>query len=125
MLSTRLSTDENSLIIKDVVPHSIPAVDQCLCRCSCCPTISNWCVKDALGLTCAIFTWFLFLYGEFVVVFVIFTPSNYSLLFNSINLIFFHSLQFLAISSHCRAMFSDPVCLFILVRQANSILIMI
>lgn len=114
MLSTRLSPrshEENSLIIKDVTPHSISADDeQCLCTCSCCPNLSDWCIKDAFGLTCAIFTWFLFFYGEVAVVFVIFTPSNYPFLVNLINLIVFHALQFLAISSHCRAMFSNPVC---------------
>lgn len=113
MLSTRLSprmNEENSLIINDVTPHSISMNDQCLCTCTCCPNLSNWCIKDALGLSCAIFTWFLFLYGEFVVVFVICTPSNYPFLVNLINLIVFHALQFLAISSHCRAMFSNPVC---------------
>jgi hypothetical protein len=120
MSSTRLlSTNneansllENGVIIKDIVPHSISNDDNCLCTCSSCPNVFNWCVKDALGLLCSILTWFLFIYGEFVIVFVILIPKNYSIEFNMINLFIFHFLEFLSISSHFRTMFSNPVCIY-------------
>jgi hypothetical protein len=116
MLSTRVlsrNNEANSLIIKDIIPHSMSDNDGCSCTCSFCPNLFDWCIKDALGLSCGIFTWFLFFYAEFVVVFVILIPKNYSIGFYLINLFLFHLLEFLAISSHCRTMFSNPVCISI------------
>jgi hypothetical protein len=117
MSSTRLlltnneanSSSENGVIIKDIVPHSMLIEDDCSCTCAFCPNVFDWCIKDALGLSGAIITWFLFLYGQFVIVFVILIPKNHSFGFNLFNLFLFHSLEFLAISSHCRTMFSNPV----------------
>lgn len=116
MLSTRFSSrnnEVNSLIIKDVIPHSMTNDDACSLTCSFCPNVFDWCIKDALGLSCGIFTWVLFIYAEFVVVFVILISKNYSIEFYLINLFLFHLLEFLAISSHCRTMFSNPVCISI------------
>lgn len=114
MSSTRFLSENNepnkNIIIKDVVPHSMSDKENYWCTCSKCPNISNWCIKDALGLACSILTWFLFIYAEFMIIFVILIPENYSLKFNLINLIIFHVLEFFAISAHCRTMFSNPVC---------------
>jgi hypothetical protein len=103
---------ESGVIIKDIVPRSMSDDDKCLCTCSSCPNIFDWCVKDGFGLSCCILTWLLFFYGEFVIIFVILIPKNYSFEFNLINLFLFHFLEFLAISSHCRTMFSNPVCIY-------------
>ncbi|CAF0874158.1 unnamed protein product [Rotaria sordida] len=102
------SLSETGVIVKDIVPRSMVNDDDCTCTCACCPTISDWCIKDAFGLSCGIMTWIFFLYGEFVFVFVILTPKTYSLLFYWINFFIFHLLEFLAISSHFRTMFSNP-----------------
>jgi len=116
LLSTNndeISLSERGVIIKDVVPHSMSDDNNnCLITCSRCPNVSGWCIKDAFGLSCGIITWLLFFYAEFVIDFVILVPKNYSLLFNFINLFIFHCLEFLAISSHCRTMFLNPVCIF-------------
>jgi hypothetical protein len=98
-------------IVKDVVPRSMSDgnKDHYLYTGSCCPIVSNWCVKDALGLSCSLLILFLFLYGQYVAIFVVFTPKNDSS-FRFIHLLIFHFLEFLAISSYCRTMFSNPVC---------------
>ncbi|CAF1277401.1 unnamed protein product [Adineta steineri] len=96
-------------IVQDVVPRSIAdgSDKKCSYTCSCCPTISNWCVKDAFGIICCFVTWSLFLYGQFVVVIIIYMSKTYTLL-NFINLFSMHFLAFLALSSYCRTMFSNP-----------------
>ncbi|CAF2505619.1 unnamed protein product [Rotaria sp. Silwood2] len=102
------SLSETGVIVKDIIPRSMVENDDCACTCSCCPSIFNWCIKDACGLSCGIMTWILFLYAEFVFVFVILTPKTYSLLFYLLNLFIFHLLEFLAIASHLQTMFSNP-----------------
>lgn len=110
------------VVIKDVVPRSMyyhdrdhyTDDDDCLCtcaccRCECCPKVSDWCIRDPYGLSCGFTTWILFLYAQFVMIFVILIPSSHSTLFNWMNLILFHLLEFLAVSSHVRTMFSNPV----------------
>ncbi|KAG1699314.1 Palmitoyltransferase ZDHHC3 [Nymphon striatum] len=68
-----------------------------------------WCVSDICGIICAILTWFLILYAEFVVVAIILWPSSsHWTIASSINLIIFQLLNFLAITSHLRTMLSDP-----------------
>ena len=120
----RMSAENNELIINDVNPHTMlnDDDDECSCTCSFCPNLFDWCNKDALGLTCGLFTWILFIYAEFVVVFVILTPKNYSIGFNLTNLFVFHLLAFMAISSHFRTMFSNPVCISIeqIIRNIRS-----
>ena len=120
--TTTATVEEPGVIVKDVVPRSMyyherdsADDDDCLCscaccRCECCPTVSDWCVRDPYGLSCGFTTWFLFIYAQFVIIFVILIPKSHSTLFNLINLFIFHGLEFLAISSHCRTMFSNPVC---------------
>ncbi|UJR21721.1 hypothetical protein I4U23_024798 [Adineta vaga] len=116
--SAPLTTDTTGVVVKDVVPRSMYYHDQnndddCLCtcaccRCECCPTVSDWCVRDPYGLSCGFTTWFLFVYAQFVIIFVILIPKSHSTLFNFVNLIIFHALEILAVSSHWRTMFSNP-----------------
>lgn len=65
-----------------------------------------WCVKDICGIICAIMTWMLILYAEFVVMAVIF-PSADSWM-GTVNMIIFNIGCFLAVAAHLRTMFSDP-----------------
>jgi hypothetical protein len=117
------TTDEvqTGVVIKDVVPRSMyyhekydNNDDDCLCscaccRCECCPTVSDWCIRDPYGLSCGFTTWFLFIYAQFVIIFVILIPKSHSTLFNLINLLIFHTLEILAVTSHYKTMFSNPV----------------
>lgn len=64
--------------------------------------------QDICGIICAVMTWLLILYAEFVVMVVIIWPSPYPV-YSTINMIIFNFLAFLAYASHLRTMFSDPV----------------
>lgn len=69
---------------------------------------SLWFIQDSCGMVCAGITWFLVLYAEFVVNFVMLLPGKnfwYSLL----NGATFNSLAVLALASHMRTMMTDPV----------------
>ncbi|CAL8259710.1 unnamed protein product [Boreogadus saida] len=66
-----------------------------------------WFIRDACGIVCAVITWMLVLYAEFVVVFVMLLPSK-NLTYSLINGVVFNSLAFLALASHFRAMCTDP-----------------
>jgi len=66
-----------------------------------------WLVKDICGIICAFFTWFLIMFAEFVVVFVILKPTIYTL-HNTINCIIFHIFLLGAFGSHLKTMLSDP-----------------
>ena len=63
-----------------------------------------WLIKDCCGMFCAVLTWFLIGYAEFVMWFVIYPSKAVSLW----NLILWQIFSFLAFFSHCRAMLSDP-----------------
>ncbi|KAF4532112.1 hypothetical protein B566_EDAN004117 [Ephemera danica] len=52
-------------------------------------------------------TWFLILYAEFVVMYVMLMPSPYPI-YATINMIIFQVFAFLAFASHLRTMFTDP-----------------
>lgn len=67
-----------------------------------------WCIQDVCGIICAIMTWLLILFAEFVVIFVILLPNPYPI-YSYVNMVIFNLLAFLATASHMRAMFSDPV----------------
>ena len=70
-----------------------------------------WFIQDSCGMVCATMTWFLVLYAEFVVNFVMLLPAKnfwYSLL----NGATFNSLAVLALASHLRTMLTDPVRMF-------------
>lgn len=72
--------------------------------------IVNYCylLQDICGIICAVMTWLLILYAEFVVMVVIILPSPYPV-YSTINMVIFNMLAFLAYASHIRTMFSDPV----------------
>lgn len=72
------------------------------------PVGTMWFIRDSCGIACAIVTWFLVLYAEFVVLFVMLIPSR-DYVYSIINGIVFNLLAFLALASHCRAMLTDPV----------------
>lgn len=71
------------------------------------PVGTMWFIRDGCGIACAIVTWFLVLYAEFVVLFVMLIPSR-DYVYSIINGILFNLLAFLALASHCRAMLTDP-----------------
>ncbi|KAL5022274.1 hypothetical protein ScPMuIL_001429 [Solemya velum] len=66
-----------------------------------------WFVKDICGIICAVFTWMLILYAEYVVMFVMLLPSPH-LFYSVVNGIIYNLCSFLAIASHTRTMFTDP-----------------
>ncbi|XP_053182729.1 palmitoyltransferase ZDHHC3-A-like [Scomber japonicus] len=66
-----------------------------------------WFIRDACGIVCAVITWILVLYAEFVVLFVMLLPSK-NLTYSIVNGTLFNILAFLALASHLRAMCTDP-----------------
>ena len=66
-----------------------------------------WFIPDGCGIFCAIVTWFLVFYAEFVVLFVMLIPSG-DYMYSTINGIVFSLLVFLALASHCWATLTDP-----------------
>ncbi|XP_019579627.1 palmitoyltransferase ZDHHC3 isoform X4 [Rhinolophus sinicus] len=71
------------------------------------PVGTMWFIRDGCGIACAVVTWFLVLYAEFVVLFVMLIPSR-DYIYSVINGVLFNLLAFLALASHCRAMLTDP-----------------
>ncbi|XP_004404755.1 PREDICTED: palmitoyltransferase ZDHHC3 isoform X2 [Odobenus rosmarus divergens] len=71
------------------------------------PVGTMWFIRDGCGIACAIVTWLLVLYAEFVVLLVMLIPSR-DYVYSVINGIVFNLLAFLALASHCRAMLTDP-----------------
>jgi len=67
-----------------------------------------WLVKDVCGIICALLTWLLVIYAEFVVIVVILLPSHDSV-HTIINATVFHFFTLLAVASHLRTMLTDPV----------------
>ncbi|XP_065573949.1 palmitoyltransferase ZDHHC3-like [Artemia franciscana] len=67
----------------------------------------KWFIKDACGIICAVFTFFLILYAEFVVVAVILFP-HLSSFYGIFNLMMTVLLGLLATVSHIRTMLTDP-----------------
>ncbi|KAK6178479.1 hypothetical protein SNE40_013265 [Patella caerulea] len=66
-----------------------------------------WFVTDACGIVCAVLTWLLILYSQYVVMFIMLLP-NPSMTYTTFHATVFFFLSFLAASSHLRTMFSDP-----------------
>ncbi|MBN3316635.1 ZDHC7 Palmitoyltransferase, partial [Atractosteus spatula] len=66
-----------------------------------------WFIRDGCGMICAFMTWFLVLYADFVVTFVMLLPSK-SFWYALINGVAFNCLAVLALSSHLRTMLTDP-----------------
>lgn len=67
----------------------------------------KWFVCDPCGITCAVITYILVLYGEFVVLFILAPP--FLTIGTLINVVVFTTLGFLAVVSHLKAMCTDPV----------------
>jgi palmitoyltransferase ZDHHC3/7/25 len=63
--------------------------------------------KDICGIICAVMTWLLIAYSEFVVMKVMLLPSPYPV-YRYVNMIVFNCGIFLAVASHLKSMFSDP-----------------
>lgn len=66
-----------------------------------------WCVSDICGIICAVMTWLLVTYAEFVVFTVVLGTANHPI-YTTFNIILFNMFVILALSSHVRAMFTDP-----------------
>ena len=78
-----------------------------------------WFIRDICGIVCAVITWLLLLYAEFVVLFVMLLPSK-NLMYSIVNGTLFNILAFLALASHLRAMCTDPVsgtCLVLFIHK--------
>lgn len=96
---TCLQSEQRIPISKDVITSSSAS--------------AMWFIRDACGIVCAVITWLLVLYAEFVVLFVMLLPSK-NLTYSIVNGTLFNTLAFLALASHLRAMCTDPV------RQDNT-----
>lgn len=68
----------------------------------------RWCIRDVCGVVCAVLTWFLVLYADFVVMFVMLLPVK-NAVYSTLNATLFNALAVLALTSHSRAMCTDPV----------------
>uniref|UniRef100_A0A3B3Q7B4 Palmitoyltransferase n=1 Tax=Paramormyrops kingsleyae TaxID=1676925 RepID=A0A3B3Q7B4_9TELE len=66
-----------------------------------------WFIQDGCGMICAVLTWFLVLYADFVVTFVMLLPSK-SFWYSLVNGVAFNGLALLALASHLRTMLTDP-----------------
>lgn len=67
-----------------------------------------WFIRDGCGIACAVVTWMLVFYADFVVLLVMLVPSR-DYVYSVINGTLFNTLAFLALASHFRAMLTDPV----------------
>ncbi|XP_017545673.1 palmitoyltransferase ZDHHC7-like [Pygocentrus nattereri] len=70
-------------------------------------TARVWFIQDGCGMVCAFITWFLVLYADFVVTFVMLLPSK-SVAYAVVNGVLFNCLAVLALTSHLRTMLTDP-----------------
>ncbi|XP_075392535.1 palmitoyltransferase ZDHHC7 [Tenrec ecaudatus] len=66
-----------------------------------------WFIRDGCGMVCAVMTWLLVVYADFVVTFVMLLPSQ-DFWYSMINGVIFNCLAVLALSSHLRTMLTDP-----------------
>ena len=71
-------------------------------------TARVWFIQDGCGMVCAFITWFLVLYADFVVTFVMLLPSK-SVAYAVVNGVLFNCLAVLALTSHLRTLLTDPV----------------
>lgn len=67
-----------------------------------------WFIRDGCGVVCAVLTWLLVVYADFVVTFVMLLPSK-DFWYAVLNGVSFNCLAVLALSSHLRTMLTDPV----------------
>lgn len=73
-----------------------------------------WCIRDICGIICAVLTWLLVFYAEIVVLSVIYQTETHPI-YSTINVFLFNVFAILALTSHTRAMFTDPVSMIFLV----------
>ncbi|ELK31417.1 Palmitoyltransferase ZDHHC7 [Myotis davidii] len=66
-----------------------------------------WFIHDGCGMICAVMTWLLVVYADFVVTFVMLLPSK-DFWYSVVNGVIFNCLAVLALSSHLRTMLTDP-----------------
>ncbi|XP_040265274.1 palmitoyltransferase ZDHHC7 [Bufo bufo] len=66
-----------------------------------------WFIRDGCGMVCAVITWMLVFYADFVVTFVMLLPSR-DFWYSVINGTMFNCLAVLALTSHLRTMLTDP-----------------
>ncbi|XP_077919939.1 palmitoyltransferase ZDHHC7 isoform X2 [Halichoerus grypus] len=66
-----------------------------------------WFIRDGCGMICAVMTWLLVVYADFVVTFVMLLPSK-DFWYSVVNGVLFNCLAVLALSSHLRTMLTDP-----------------
>uniref|UniRef100_F1N6U3 Palmitoyltransferase n=1 Tax=Bos taurus TaxID=9913 RepID=F1N6U3_BOVIN len=66
-----------------------------------------WFIRDGCGMICAVLTWLLVVYADFVVTFVMLLPSK-DFWYSVVNGVVFNCLAVLALSSHLRTMLTDP-----------------
>ncbi|RXG68306.1 E3 ubiquitin-protein ligase [Armadillidium vulgare] len=66
-----------------------------------------WCIRDICGIICAVLTWLLVFYAEIVVLSVIYQTETHPI-YSTINVFLFNVFAILALTSHTRAMFTDP-----------------
>ena len=90
------ANDEEAGAVVGLVPAGAEAAEQV------------WFIQDSCGMVCAFMTWFMVLYANFVVNFVMLLPGK-SFWYSLLNGAAFNSLAVLALSSHLRAMLTDPV----------------
>ncbi|EPQ05438.1 Palmitoyltransferase ZDHHC7 [Myotis brandtii] len=67
-----------------------------------------WFIHDGCGMICAVMTWLLVVYADFVVTFVMLLPSK-DFWYSVVNGVIFNCLAVLALSSHLRTMLTDPM----------------
>lgn len=67
-----------------------------------------WFIRDGCGMICAVMTWLLVVYADFVVTFVMLLPSK-DFWYSVVNGVLFNCLAVLALASHLRTMLTDPV----------------
>uniref|UniRef100_A0A8C4UHA5 Palmitoyltransferase n=1 Tax=Falco tinnunculus TaxID=100819 RepID=A0A8C4UHA5_FALTI len=83
-----------------------------------------WFIRDGCGIACAVVTWMLVFYADFVVLLVMLVPSR-DYVYSVINGTLFNTLAFLALASHFRAMLTDPVSISLSVclgkKQAGAV----
>ncbi|VDM36245.1 unnamed protein product [Hydatigera taeniaeformis] len=69
-----------------------------------------WFVRDCAGCVCMVFTWLLIAYGEFVVACIILPQLPSAVIAWTFGLVY-HIFALLAVVSHLKAVFTDPVSL--------------
>ncbi|XP_029463941.1 palmitoyltransferase ZDHHC7 isoform X1 [Rhinatrema bivittatum] len=66
-----------------------------------------WFIRDGCGMVCAVITWLLVFYADFVVTFVMLLPSK-DFWYSVVNGVLFNCFAVLALASHLRTMLTDP-----------------